>query len=79
MRFDLFWDQHRHDPVVILEMGAGTAIPTIRFLTERLGSQPNARAVRINPYEAHIGGGHLSLPCGALEGLTGIEAALGSD
>lgn len=79
MRFDLFWDQHRHDPVVILEMGAGTAIPTIRFLTERLGSQPSARAVRINPYEAHIGGGHLSLPCGALEGLTGIEAALGSD
>lgn len=75
MRFDLFRDQHRGEPLVVIEMGAGTAIPTIRHLTERLGSHPGATAVRVNPYEAHIGGGHLSLPCGALEGLTGIEAA----
>jgi hypothetical protein len=58
-------------------MGAGTAIPTIRYTSEQLGRAPQAKVIRINPREPQIGGGHLSLPCGALEGLAGIEGALG--
>ena len=57
-------------------MGAGTAIPTIRHASERLGGRPGATVIRINPREAQIAPPHLSLPAGALEGLRGIEAAL---
>lgn len=76
MRFDLFTEQHRGDRLVVIEMGAGTAIPTIRHLGERLGHTHRATVIRINPREPHIERPHLSLPCGALEGLAGIEREL---
>ncbi|BCR04569.1 NAD-dependent protein deacetylase [Desulfuromonas versatilis] len=76
MRFDLFVDQHRDSPMLVIEMGAGTAIPTIRYLSERLGSRKNSRVVRINPREPMIGAPHLAIPCGALEGLQGIARHL---
>ena len=75
-RFDYFLDQHKGQALVVIEMGAGTAIPTIRYLSERVGQNFNAKVVRVNPREAHIGKGHISLPCGALEALTEIENAL---
>lgn len=74
--FDEFLADNRHNPLVVLEVGAGTAIPTIRFTSERLGMGYGARVIRINPREAQIPAPHLSLPCGALEGVRGIEAAL---
>lgn len=74
--FDEFLADNRHKPLVVLEVGAGTAIPTIRFTSERLGMGYGARVIRINPREAQIPAPHLSLPCGALEGVRGIEAAL---
>jgi len=76
MRLDSFLNQHRDHPLVIVEMGAGTAIPTIRHMSENIGHQRDATVIRINPREAHISGGHISLPCGALEGLEGIEERL---
>ncbi len=76
MRFELFREQHRDQPLVVIETGAGTAIPTIRHLSERLGGRPGTTVIRINPREPWIGGGHLSLPCGALEGLQGIAGEL---
>ena len=76
MRFDSFLAQHQHEPIVVVEMGAGTAIPTIRYMSERIGQRFGATVVRINPREAHISGGHISLPCGAIEGLEGIEGYL---
>jgi hypothetical protein len=57
-------------------MGAGTAIPTIRHTSEQLGSRCGAVVIRINPREWQIAPPHISLPCGALQGLRGIEAAL---
>ncbi|MHB1397899.1 MAG: SIR2 family NAD-dependent protein deacylase [Trichloromonadaceae bacterium] len=75
-RFQHFLAQHDNAPAVIVEMGAGSAIPTIRALSERLGRRPGARVIRINPREPHIAPPHLSLACGALAGLNAIEAAL---
>lgn len=72
MRLERFLGQHRNQPQVIIEMGAGTAIPTIRYLSEQTGQRAGATVIRVNPREAHIPGGHISLPCGALEGLEGI-------
>jgi len=75
-RFDMFLGRNRQRRLVVIELGAGSAIPTIRHLSERLGQRPGVRVIRINPREAHIGSPHLSLPVGALEGLTGIDACL---
>ena len=76
MRFDSFLAYNQDKPTVVVEMGAGTAIPTIRYMSERIGQRSNATVIRINPREAHIKGGHISLPCGALDGLEGIEEQL---
>jgi len=77
MRFDSFCAQHRGEPLAVIELGAGTAIPTIRHASEQLGHAAKATVVRINPCEPQIGGGHIALPCGALEGLEGLGRALG--
>ena len=75
-----------HDPnilddtekrIVVVEMGAGSAIPTIRATSERIGwSLEHADVIRINPREPEIKMPHISIPCGALEGLLAINAEL---
>lgn len=75
-RFEAFLEENRQRPMAVIEMGAGTAIPTIRFLSERLGKSPETTVIRINPREPQIPPPHIALPCGALEGLEGIEREL---
>ena len=75
-QYDEFVTDHRHEPMVVIELGAGTAIPTIRYTSEQLGERCGATVVRINPREAQVAAPHISIACGALEGLRGIEAAL---
>jgi NAD-dependent SIR2 family protein deacetylase len=72
---ELLRRQGRHGMVVI-EMGAGTAIPTIRALGERIGSGSGATLIRINPREPWVDPPQLSLPCGSLEGLRLIDACM---
>lgn len=67
-RFGVFLQQSGEKTVVI-EMGAGSAIPTIRQMSENLGRQTGVEVVRINPREAQIGDEHFSFAVGALEGL----------
>lgn len=74
--FRRFLHNHRDDKLAVIEIGAGTAVPTIRRLSEQLGNQRNTTVIRINPREPHIQFPHISLPCAALEGLRGIDEAL---
>ena len=76
-RFEEFLGDVRGLRLFVLELGAGTAVPTIRFTTERL-ARDGAFAVRVNPREPDIGHPHLSIPSGALEAIAGIDAALGA-
>lgn len=73
-RFEAFMEENAGRDMVVVEMGAGTAIPTIRRLSERLGRRRGAILVRINPREPWIDEPHLSMPVGALEGLLAIDA-----
>ncbi|MBP0598996.1 NAD-dependent deacetylase [Herbaspirillum sp. LeCh32-8] len=51
---------------VVIELGAGTAVPSVRRMSESLG----APLVRINPREWRVDGAdQVGLACGALEGL----------
>ena len=72
--FDQFLTKNAGRRIAVIEMGAGSAIPTIRATSERIGwSCDHATVIRINPREPEIKAPHISLPCGALEGLQKIE------
>lgn len=75
-RFERFREEFHGRRTVVIELGAGRAIPTIRYTSERLGAGPHTTVIRINPREAEIDAPHLSLPCGALEALRGINGLL---
>ncbi len=72
-QFGAFLDAQRGKRIAIVEMGAGTAIPSIRSLSERLGSLEGSVVVRINPREPEIGPPHISLADGALAALRAID------
>jgi len=75
--FDRFLDLHGERRIAVIEMGAGSAIPTIRATSERIGwDHEHAMVIRINPREPEIQEPHISLQCGALEGLQAIDALL---
>lgn len=75
-RFGTFLDENGGRETVLIEMGAGTAIPTIRSMSERLGRRRGVTVVRINPREPWIDEPHLSIPCGSLDALRAIDALL---
>jgi NAD-dependent SIR2 family protein deacetylase len=56
--------------LVILEFGAGTAVPTVRLQSERIAaSLSNATLIRVNPREPEIAGAGVSISSGALEAI----------
>jgi len=76
-RFDTFLANNSDRRIAVIEMGAGSAIPTIRATSERIGwSCEHATVIRINPREPDIKAPHISMSCGALEGLRMIDALL---
>ncbi len=75
--FDRFLTANAGRRLAVIEMGAGSAIPTIRATSERIGwNLEHATVIRINPREPEITAPHISMPCGALEGLRKIDALL---
>ena len=67
---DMGWDDARTDaqhaamgswlggvqgPLAVLELGAGTNVPTVRVFSERTGRGPRRTLVRVNPREPQLG------------------------
>ncbi len=76
-RFRQFMEARGDARIAVIELGAGTAIPTIRATSERIGwNCPEATVIRINLREPEIAAPHIGLACGALEGLQRIEQLL---
>ena len=71
--FDRFLKKNSSRRMAVIELGAGTAIPTIRMTSERIGRKKNATVIRINPREPSINHPHVSMSCGALAGLKQID------
>ncbi|MEP7181660.1 MAG: Sir2 family NAD-dependent protein deacetylase [Betaproteobacteria bacterium] len=62
---------------VVIELGAGTAIPSVRQFSERMIHKFDSRLIRINPREATVSNSsHVAIEAGALAGLTAIFAVL---
>jgi len=59
--------------LVIVELGAGSAVPTVRMTSEQIASRSGATLVRINPREPQVRHGHVGLALDALEALEAID------
>ena len=70
------WLEGLNRRVVIIELGAGQAVPTIRLMSEDFVQQLGATLVRINPSDPQVPPGGLSVPKGALEALRAIDERL---
>ncbi len=54
---------------LIVELGAGTSIPTIRLTTESIAEQFGCQYYRINPRDFETNRNGISIPKGALKGI----------
>ncbi|SFU77870.1 SIR2 family NAD-dependent protein deacylase [Pseudoduganella namucuonensis] len=62
---------------VVVELGAGTAIPSVRHFSHGIVQRHGGRLIRINPREPEVPGPRdVGLAMGALEGLSAIAARL---
>ena len=57
----------RNSRLVIMEFGAGTAVPSVRSMSETIARRPHTTLIRVNPREAAGPRGTLSLPLGSLD------------
>jgi hypothetical protein len=69
------WRRSARD-LVVVELGAGQAVPTVRRYAE-LASAASGALIRINPREPQIRHGRgVSIAAGALETLTALSSAV---
>mgnify|MGYP001210700316 CR=1 FL=1 len=74
---DAFLAENAEPRVVVIEMGAGEAIPTIRAKSERFGNElKHATVIRINPREPKIHEPGISIAFRTLDGLKRTDARL---
>lgn len=63
--------------LAVIELGAGTAVPTVRYECEGLlAQQDNASLVRVNPGDYQAPEGCTVIAAGALQALQAIEKAM---
>ncbi len=75
-RFAHWLETVRGARLVIVEIGAGSAVPTVRFTSERLASRPQTTLIRINPREPQVPHDHIGIPLSSLEALQAIDGRL---
>lgn len=62
----------KNSKIVVIEIGAGKAVPTIRLKSQRLVRNYNATLIRINPRDFDVPDGQISLAENALSAITQI-------
>jgi hypothetical protein len=63
--------------LAVIEVGAGSTVPTVRAESQRLARLFGAPLVRINPPEDHGPSGTIPIPLPAAAALEQIERAMG--
>ena len=66
------WIKKQQFQLVIIEIGAGEAIPTVRYKSELIASMDSAALIRINPRDYRVPAGHFGINAGGLEGINKI-------
>lgn len=75
-RFRSWRDGLKRSRLVIVECGAGKAVPTVRYMCEDMARRLEGTLIRINTREPEVPSGQLSLNIGALAALQEIERRL---
>lgn len=75
-RMRVWLGEVRRGKVVVVECGAGTAIPTVRWQCERVASAYDAPLIRINPRESFGPSDSISIAEGAATALQKIDEHL---
>ncbi|MFO0890386.1 MAG: Sir2 family NAD-dependent protein deacetylase [Isosphaeraceae bacterium] len=65
--------------IVVVECGAGTAIPTVRHSCEQVAERFDGDLIRINVRESEVPQGQIALPMGALDALSELDRRLDGD
>jgi NAD-dependent SIR2 family protein deacetylase len=66
----------RKGRLAVIELGAGTAVPTVRHFSEVVAERFNATLIRINPRESDVPVGQIGLALGAADGVARLVGAL---
>jgi len=69
-RFRAFLQKAKN--LTIIEIGAGTAVPTVRMVGESIAKQLDAKLIRINPRDIEAPKGTIVLQMGAKEAIEKI-------
>ena len=64
--------------LVVIECGAGQAVPTVRMTCQQIAREYGGTLIRINTREPEVPSGHISLSLGALAALEALESRLGA-
>lgn len=72
-RFSAWLDQQKPEHLVVIELGAGTSIPTVRQFSEKL-ARAGAALIRINPSEHQGPPGTIGLEMRALDAIIAVQA-----
>lgn len=62
--------------IVVLEFGAGRAVPTVRRFSENLAAMTQGTLIRINPREPEVPPGGFAIPLGAVDALNRLAERL---
>jgi hypothetical protein len=74
-RLEAWLSARDNNRIVIVECGAGTAVPSVRFFGERTTAAHDATLIRINVREPHAPSGQIELAKPALAALAAIDSA----
>ncbi|MCX7759671.1 MAG: NAD-dependent deacetylase [Hydrogenothermaceae bacterium] len=74
-RLNLWLNRNEDKNIVIIEIGAGEAIPTVRWFGERIAKEYNGTLIRINPRDYTVPSNIKAIPI-ALGGLEAIKKLL---
>jgi hypothetical protein len=75
-RFEQWLQEVSGDRLVIVEIGAGSAVPTVRYTSERVVQALGGTLIRINPREPEVPRGQIGIGAPALETLRTMAAEL---
>jgi len=68
-RLNQWLDKNSNKKMVIFEMGAGRAIPSVRMFSRRMCHSQQNHLIRINPRDYEVHKGQIAIPLGSLDAL----------
>ncbi len=68
--------RNKKSKLVVIELGAGQAVATVRMKSEYVANSYNATLIRINPRDYYTPLGHIPVPLGSADGVNSILEAM---